>query len=247
MFLTECPFSFAWHVMPPLESLHPHPPEIRVWEYFTSELFYLQRKHLAHEYFVTIFFSREGVVSASPNSQAGGLPLVGCPRLLIQFIRSYPPYRRPFLHPQPEDAPCRGDRDPQTWRHKQHTINILKIIGKPARAASGCLPKHKLKILPLHSSAHWNSDNDNVVRVQGRWKTWVTHSVFKQIRNTWRNFVGTAHFVRFCSSFNITRFRSCKILKYLRIQNVNVTLYQQHLSVRQWFKQFCGRVSFNYY
>ena len=22
-----------------------------------------------------------------------------------------PPYRRPFLHPQPEDAPCRGDRE----------------------------------------------------------------------------------------------------------------------------------------
>jgi len=44
--------------------------------------------------------------------QAGGPPLVGCPRLLIQFIRSYPPYRRPFLYPQPEDAPCRSDRDP---------------------------------------------------------------------------------------------------------------------------------------
>ena len=49
-----------------------------------------------------------GVVSTPPNPQAGGPPLVGCPRLLIQFIRSYPPYRRPFLYPQPEDAPCRG-------------------------------------------------------------------------------------------------------------------------------------------
>jgi hypothetical protein len=27
-----------------------------------------------------------------PNSQAGGPPLVDCPRLLIQYIRSYPPY-----------------------------------------------------------------------------------------------------------------------------------------------------------
>ena len=52
-----------------------------------------------------------GVFSTSPNHQAGELPLVGCPRLLIQFIRNYPPYRRPFLYPQPEDAPCRGDRD----------------------------------------------------------------------------------------------------------------------------------------
>jgi len=37
--------------------------------------------------------------------------------LLIQFIRSYPPYRRPFLYPQPEDAPCRGDRDPLTQKY----------------------------------------------------------------------------------------------------------------------------------
>jgi hypothetical protein len=53
-----------------------------------------------------------GVVSTSPNPQAGGPPPVGCPRLLIRFIRSYPPYWRPFLYPQPKDAPCRGDRDP---------------------------------------------------------------------------------------------------------------------------------------
>jgi hypothetical protein len=53
-----------------------------------------------------------GIVSTSPNPQAGGPPLVGCPRLLIQFIRSYPPYWKPFLYPKPEDAPCRGDRNP---------------------------------------------------------------------------------------------------------------------------------------
>jgi len=62
-----------------------------------------------------MFFLRRGVVSTSPNPQAGGPPLVGCLRLLIQFIHRYPPYRRPFLHPQPEDAPCRGDRDPHSW------------------------------------------------------------------------------------------------------------------------------------
>ena len=59
-----------------------------------------------------IFFKQRGVVSTSPNPQAGGPPLVGCLRLLIQFIRNYSPYRRPFLYPQPEDAPCRGDGDP---------------------------------------------------------------------------------------------------------------------------------------
>jgi len=57
-------------------------------------------------------FLRWGVVGTSPNPQAGGPPLFGCPRPLIQYIRSYPPYWRPFLHPQTEDAPCLGDQDP---------------------------------------------------------------------------------------------------------------------------------------
>ena len=63
------------------------------------------------------------VVSTSPNPQAGGPPLVGCLRLLIQFTRSYPPYWRPFLYLQPEDVPCRGD-GPTTWGDKQYGIKI---------------------------------------------------------------------------------------------------------------------------
>jgi hypothetical protein len=35
---------------------------------------------------------RGRVVSPPPKPQAGGPPTVGCPRLLIQYIRSYPPY-----------------------------------------------------------------------------------------------------------------------------------------------------------
>jgi len=53
-----------------------------------------------------------GGVSISPIPQAGRPPLVGCPRLLIQYLLSYPPYWRLLLHPQPADAPYRGDRDP---------------------------------------------------------------------------------------------------------------------------------------
>ena len=51
-------------------------------------------------------------VSTLSNPQAGGPPFVDCPRLLIQYICSCPPYWRLFLHPQPKDAPCCGDRDP---------------------------------------------------------------------------------------------------------------------------------------
>jgi hypothetical protein len=37
-------------------------------------------------------FLRWGVISTSPKQKPGGPPLVGCLRLLIQYIRSYPPH-----------------------------------------------------------------------------------------------------------------------------------------------------------
>jgi len=95
----------------------PLTPALGVVEKFTFGLFCLQSKHSACECFLTEFFYREGVVSTSTNPQSGGPPLVGCPRLLIQFISSYPPYRRSFLCPQPEDATFRGDRDPLHGLH----------------------------------------------------------------------------------------------------------------------------------
>ena len=51
-------------------------------------------------------------------------PLDDCPRLHCQYICSCPPRYRPFLHPQPEDAPCRGDRDPIIT--VKHTLTICK-------------------------------------------------------------------------------------------------------------------------
>jgi len=39
--------------------------------------------------FLNKVFLQGGVVSTSPYPQAGGPLLVGCPRLLIQFIRIY--------------------------------------------------------------------------------------------------------------------------------------------------------------
>jgi hypothetical protein len=40
--------------------------------------------------FVTGLFSSARPCHPTPNTQAGGSPLVGCPRLLIQYILSYP-------------------------------------------------------------------------------------------------------------------------------------------------------------
>jgi hypothetical protein len=56
-------------------------------------------------YFITCCLLQFGVVSLWPKTQAGGPPLFGCPRLLFQCIRSH-------LYPKPEDAPCRGNRNP---------------------------------------------------------------------------------------------------------------------------------------
>ena len=63
----------------------------------------------SHKGFLSLFrniihFYGEELLGTSPKPQAGGPPLVGCPRLLIQYIRSYPPQR--------EDAPCLCGRDP---------------------------------------------------------------------------------------------------------------------------------------
>lgn len=51
------------------------------------------------------------MLSISLKPQVGGPPLDGCPWLHIQYIHSYPPCWKP-IHPQPEDPPCYGDRDP---------------------------------------------------------------------------------------------------------------------------------------
>jgi hypothetical protein len=49
------------------------------------------------------------------------------PPLLIQYICSYPPYWRPFLHPQPEDVPCCGDRYPLNTDSMIVTCNIYSV------------------------------------------------------------------------------------------------------------------------
>jgi hypothetical protein len=61
--------------------------------------------------------------------------------MLIQYIYCYPPFWRPFLHSQPEDAPCHGDRDPLTWLltlREEHRLRVfenrvLRRIFEPKR------------------------------------------------------------------------------------------------------------------
>jgi len=70
------------------------------------------------------------VVSTWLNRQAGGPHLVGCLGLLIQCTCSYPPYWRPFLDPQPGDAPCCGASSlTRAWR-KNSIPQIYPLILK---------------------------------------------------------------------------------------------------------------------
>jgi hypothetical protein len=118
------PYFFYGCVILPLETLLPRRSE---WGSSLPPDCFVSRGSICTWVILNIRFLRRGVVSTSPNPKAGGPPLVGCPRLLIQFIHSYPRYRRPFLHPQPEDAPCRGDRDPHSWvRDFYRGINDVK-------------------------------------------------------------------------------------------------------------------------
>jgi hypothetical protein len=90
--------------------IHSMPPHRTSWRSILIFSFKFQSRSKARVYGAWLCqFLLRGVVSTSPNTQAGGPPLLDCPRLLIQDIR------RPFLHPQPEDAPCRSER-PTSWK-----------------------------------------------------------------------------------------------------------------------------------
>jgi hypothetical protein len=77
-------------------------------------------------YFATnIFFYGGGVVSPPPNLQTGRPPPVGCPRLLIQYIRSYPSYLEAvssIRNPRTRHAVVTSDpvnrRKETTWKTK---------------------------------------------------------------------------------------------------------------------------------
>ena len=61
-----------------------------------------------------------------PTPKLEDHPLSAVLDFFFQFICSYPPYRRPFLRLQPEDAPSHGDRDPQT-RSGASLVWLIKI------------------------------------------------------------------------------------------------------------------------
>ena len=84
----------------------------------SSGFFFLSPEQTSRMWeFLNKVFLQGGVVSTSPNPQAGGPPLVGCPRLLIQFIRSYPPIggRSYIRNPRTRHAVVTGTHFTGCW------------------------------------------------------------------------------------------------------------------------------------
>ena len=145
--------------------------------------------------FLNINFLQGGVVSTSPNPQAGGPPLVGYPRLLIQFTRSYPPYRRPFLYPQPEDAPCRSDRVPLHIRMRWagHVTRMGEergvyrvLVGKPEGKRPLGRPRHRWADnirMDLQEAGCGYMDWFGLAQDRDRWRTLV--SAVMNLRVPW--------------------------------------------------------------
>ena len=73
---------------------------------------------------------REEMLAPRAKLKLEDHPLLAA-RLLIQYNRSCLPYWRPLLHPQPEDAPCRGGRDPLIVASREtNDLNSLQSCSK---------------------------------------------------------------------------------------------------------------------
>ena len=109
-------------------------------------------------------FLRWGIVTASPNSQVRGPPLV-CPRLLIQYIRSYPPY----LEAVPPSATCGRailwwQGPTYHWSTSSRCAKSQSRITLHARESSYKLIAIFHKYTGIHTHTHTHIFNSNTSR-----------------------------------------------------------------------------------
>jgi hypothetical protein len=70
----------------------------------------------------------EELLATRPTPKLEDHPLSAVRDWLFNVFAATLHIRRPFLHPQPEDAPCRGDRDPLYRGHKLDTNIKLGLL-----------------------------------------------------------------------------------------------------------------------
>jgi hypothetical protein len=90
-----------------------------------------------------VIFYGEELLAPRPTPKLEGHPLSAVRNCLFNVFAATLHIRRPFLHPQSEDAPCRGDRDP---------LIMARILKFTLNRASRC--GHLLQRKELMDS-HW--------------------------------------------------------------------------------------------
>jgi len=76
-----------------------------------------------------MFPLRTVIVSSSSKPPSGGPPLTGCPWLYSVYSQLLSISGGRSLHPEPEDAPCRGDRESHLYSTRiiLHSISFLVL------------------------------------------------------------------------------------------------------------------------
>jgi hypothetical protein len=107
------------------------------------------------------------VVSPPSNPQAGGPPTAGCPRLLIQYIRSYPPYleavssiRNPRTHHTVVTVDPLNKNGPRWWLYVtggiMYRVNVFLSPSLDVSVHRGHEAKPRTQMRPT-SSCLWHS------------------------------------------------------------------------------------------
>jgi hypothetical protein len=74
-----------------------------------------------------MLFYGEALLAPRPTPKLEGHPFSGVRDCLFNIFTATLHNWRPFLHPQPEHAPYRGDRDPLNPRHSLYKRIFLEL------------------------------------------------------------------------------------------------------------------------
>jgi hypothetical protein len=87
-----------------------------------------------------VIFYGEELLALRPTPKLEGHPVPAVRDCLFNVFAATLHIHRPFLHPQPEDAPCRGDRDPlimasirTVFEKYENLLSGLKWLNKESK------------------------------------------------------------------------------------------------------------------
>jgi hypothetical protein len=159
------------------------------------------------------------------GTQAGGPPLVGSPRLLIQFIRSY----HCILYPQPEDTPgalSLGVKRPgREADHSPPSSDEVKYAWSYTSTPqfvfmAWCLVKHR--------------DNFTLTPISFIRNLVIRHAVVTGIHLTWTHLCQTQIFLSVLGSWTYVTTLHWNIDLYTRVNRLS-----NNSSVETWSNSIC--------